>query len=137
MTRVIDIDGDWGALGRSTPIGRLLVDRTRGKENFCFSYHEQWLQSSQCRSLDPELQFFAGPQYPSDVQRDNFGLFLDSLSLELAHQVAEFFRVATAAAKEISQQVIDDVSEWPRIDSELGIRKSEQSKMKAAFRLSD
>ena len=78
MMRVIEVDGDWAALGGAAPIGRLLVDRVRGKENFGFSYRDQWLRSSQCRSLDPELQFFAGPQYPSDPQRANFGLFLDS-----------------------------------------------------------
>ncbi len=78
MTRVIDVDGDWAALEGATPIGRLLVDRVRGKENFGFSYDDAWLRSSQCRLLDPELQFYAGPQYPSDSQRANFGLFLDS-----------------------------------------------------------
>ena len=42
MTRVIDIDGDWAALEGATPIGRLLVDRVRGKENFGFSYDDAW-----------------------------------------------------------------------------------------------
>lgn len=78
MTLVIEIDGDWSALAGVTPIGRLLVDRVRGKENFGFSYDDQWLRSSECRLLDPDLVFYAGPQYPSDPQRANFGLFLDS-----------------------------------------------------------
>jgi len=78
MTLAIEVDGDWSALGEATPIGRLLVDRVRGKESFAFSYHESWLASNHCRLLDPELQFYTGPQYPPDQERNNFGLFLDS-----------------------------------------------------------
>lgn len=78
MTFVIDVDGDWAALDGATPIGRLVVARVRGTENFFFSYQVEWLRSSQFQLLDPALRFYAGPQYPSDPQRANFGFFLDS-----------------------------------------------------------
>ena len=37
MTLEIHVDGDWVGLADATPIGRLLVDRVRGKESFAFS----------------------------------------------------------------------------------------------------
>jgi len=78
MTLAIDVDGDWAALGGPTPIGRLLVDRVRGKESFAFSYEEAWPASKHCQLLDPELQLYIGPQHPPDQERNNFGVFLDS-----------------------------------------------------------
>ena len=82
------------------------------------------------------------PAYDLNPDPHGTGLSLNiseidnSLSLDLAHDVAEFFRITPAAAKEISRQVKAAVSEWPKIASQLGIRKSEQSQMKTAFRVS-
>jgi len=78
MTLEIHVDGDWAALAGVNPIGRLLVDRVRGKESYAFSYQPTWLASNHCRHLDPELRLYSGPQYPPDSRRSNFGLFLDS-----------------------------------------------------------
>lgn len=58
-------------------MGVLTSVRSRGKETFSFSYGSEWLKSNRIYSLDPDLQFYAGPQYLND-EKPNFGLFLDS-----------------------------------------------------------
>lgn len=59
------------------PVGRLYADVIRGKEVFSFEFDASWLQQGHCRHLDPDLQFFSGPQYVSD-KKPNFGVFTDS-----------------------------------------------------------
>ncbi len=54
------------------------AELTHGTETFSFEYSRAWLEGDNAMSLDPELQLFQGPQYSSDNERPNFGLFLDS-----------------------------------------------------------
>lgn len=65
--------------GMSSPkvMGTLHATLSRGKETFQFEYDKEWLASSDAQMLDPQLQFYEGPQYPRD-DHPNFGLFLDS-----------------------------------------------------------
>ncbi|MFA6817256.1 MAG: HipA domain-containing protein, partial [Lentisphaeria bacterium] len=56
-------------------MGILLVQFIRGKEIASFEFNPSWLTTHPSQLLDPELQFFAGPQYS---QKNNFGLFMDS-----------------------------------------------------------
>ncbi len=77
--RTIEVCADWEGLDGPTTMGWLFATRARGKEVFSFEYDDEWLRSRSSRraQLDPTLQLFAGPQYPS-AGRPNFGLFLDS-----------------------------------------------------------
>ncbi len=83
MTREIYVFGDWQELGGSNLggpqlMGLLRAEIVHGKETFSFEYDPQWLSGANAMLLDPELQFFPGPQYSSDNDRSNFGMFLDS-----------------------------------------------------------
>ena len=55
--------------------------------------------------------------------------------LDLAKEVAPYFRVATPKAKEIVEEVLVAVRNWKRVATSLGISPSEQSRMARAFRL--
>lgn len=59
-------------------LGTLFVDHVRGKESYSFEYETDWLKKSKYAiSLDPDLQMFAGRQYPLG-DKDVFGIFADS-----------------------------------------------------------
>ncbi len=58
-------------------IGRLFAQPTRSKEIFSFEFEPEWLQTSYCRILDPDLQLYNGRQYLSN-SKTNFGIFTDS-----------------------------------------------------------
>jgi len=78
MMREIFVFGDWQELRGPQRVGLLRSQTTSGKETFSFEYDSGWLQSGNAFLLDPELKLFSGPQYSSDKQRPNFGMFLDS-----------------------------------------------------------
>ncbi len=65
--------------GLKTPalMGSLNIAVTKGKEIFSFEYSKEWLQSGNTNILDPDLNFYSGPQYLPE-SKSNFGLFLDS-----------------------------------------------------------
>lgn len=59
-------------------LGTLFVESVRGNETYSFEYDEQWLKSSShYLHLDPDLQLYAGRQYPTNG-KNVFGLFADS-----------------------------------------------------------
>ncbi len=66
-------------LGMSEPklMGTLSALFAKGRKAFQFEYHPDWLRSREMWLMDPDLQFFSGPQYPNN--KENFGLFLDSM----------------------------------------------------------
>ncbi|OQC13947.1 MAG: putative DNA-binding transcriptional regulator [Lentisphaerae bacterium ADurb.Bin082] len=63
--------------GTSAPtlLGILSAHYSRGKEFFSFDFDKEWLRNNPVRSLDPDLQLYAGPQFTA---KPNFGLFMDS-----------------------------------------------------------
>ncbi|MFA5010523.1 MAG: HipA domain-containing protein [Ignavibacteria bacterium] len=72
----IFVYADWKELDKPKLMGILNVVIS-GKEIFSFEYDKEWLKSGSSQTLDPDLQFFSGPQYLRD-EKDNFGVFLDS-----------------------------------------------------------
>lgn len=65
-------------LAETNFMGTLFVERVRGKETYSFAYDTEWLKkSSHCLHLDPDLQLYAGRQYPTG-EKEVFGLFADS-----------------------------------------------------------
>lgn len=78
MSREIEVWADWRDLSAPTLMGQLRSLASRGKEVFSFSYDSGWLADGVASPLDPDLQLFAGPQYPHSGDRPNFGVFLDS-----------------------------------------------------------
>ncbi|MCC5931554.1 MAG: HipA domain-containing protein [Cyclobacteriaceae bacterium] len=59
-------------------MGILYSEQIRGKDVFSFSYDKAWLGSGFALLLDPDLQFYHGPQYLDSDVKPNFGMFLDS-----------------------------------------------------------
>ncbi len=67
----------WPGMPEPVIIGVLSALYAKGKKAFSFTYDKQWLNSKQQQLLDPDLQFYSGPQYPNN--KENFGVFLDSM----------------------------------------------------------
>ncbi|MBX7044207.1 MAG: HipA domain-containing protein [Ignavibacteria bacterium] len=75
--REIYVFADWVGLEEPTLMGILRTTPAKGKEIFSFEYTSEWLKSENTFLLDPDLNFYTGPQYLSD-SKPNFGVFLDS-----------------------------------------------------------
>ena len=73
----IFVFADWVDLENQSLMGILKATPSRGKEVFSFEYSKDWLKSGNTYFLDPDLNFYEGPQYLSDT-KPNFGVFLDS-----------------------------------------------------------
>ena len=58
-------------------IGTFSALNAKGKKAFRFEYHKDWIKSKNQMLLDPDIQFYGGPQYPNN--KENFGIFLDSM----------------------------------------------------------
>lgn len=68
---------DWVGLNKPTLIGTLSAHFAKGKKAFSFEYQKEWLKTDAQRLLDPDIEFYSGPQYPAN--KENFGIFLDSM----------------------------------------------------------
>lgn len=73
----IFIYAHWKGLDEPQLIGTLSALAAKGKKAFSFEYDTAWLKSKQQILLDPDIQFYGGPQYPNN--KENFGVFLDSM----------------------------------------------------------
>lgn len=73
----IYVYADWVGLKEPTLIGTLSAHFAKGKKAFSFEYEKDWLNTDAQRLLDPDIEFYSGPQYPAN--KENFGIFLDSM----------------------------------------------------------
>lgn len=73
----IYVFADWSGLPEPTLIGVLTAHFAKGKKAFGFEYDKDWLHTDSQRLLDPDLEFYPGPQFP--LNKGNFGVFLDSM----------------------------------------------------------
>lgn len=73
----IYIYAHWKGLEEPQLMGVLSALYAKGKKAFSFEYDKDWLKSKQQMLLDPDIQFYSGPQYPNN--KENFGVFLDSI----------------------------------------------------------
>ena len=78
-TNKIDIwvYADWAGMSGPKTIGILSAHQGKGKKSFSFEYDPEWVKSERQILLDPEIQWYTGPQYSNKEQ--NFGVFLDSM----------------------------------------------------------
>lgn len=58
-------------------MGILRVQQAKGRTSYSFEYDTDWLKSKERLLLDPGIQWYGGPQYPTDTE--NYGFFLDSM----------------------------------------------------------
>ncbi len=73
----IYVFADWAALEKPTLVGVLSAHFAKGKKAFSFEYDKNWLKTDAQRLLDPDIEFYSGPQFPTN--KENFGIFLDSM----------------------------------------------------------
>ncbi|MCK0114566.1 type II toxin-antitoxin system HipA family toxin [Gelidibacter sp. F63206] len=73
----IYIYAHWKGMQEPQLIGVLSALHAKGKKAFSFEYNKDWLKSKKQLVLDPDIQFYSGPQYPTN--KENFGVFLDSM----------------------------------------------------------
>jgi len=73
----IYIYAHWKGLEDPQLMGVLSALYAKGKKAFSFEYDNDWLKSKEQMLLDPDIQFYSGPQYPNN--KENFGVFLDSM----------------------------------------------------------
>lgn len=73
----IYVFADWVGLKKPTLIGTLSAHFAKGKKAFSFEYDKIWLKTDAQRLLDPDIEFYSGPQFPTN--KENFGIFLDSM----------------------------------------------------------
>jgi len=67
----------WKGIKTPQLIGTLSALYAKGKKAFSFEYDKDWIHSKSQFLLDPDIQFYSGPQYPNN--KENFGVFLDSM----------------------------------------------------------
>lgn len=75
--KAVLVHADWVSLNGPHLVGTLFAALQRGKELFSFEYEQEWLESEACRTLDPELRWYRGRQFPAS-DRPLFGAFMDS-----------------------------------------------------------
>jgi len=75
----IYVFADWIGLEGPQLVGVLYAHYAKGKKAFSFKYNNDWLKTKAQRLLDPDIQFYSGPQYP--INKENFGVFLDSMNI--------------------------------------------------------
>ena len=68
---------DWLELKGPIFLGTLSMVHTKGHHVASFDYDKDWIKKGFAQSLDPDLQFYTGPQYLGK-KKTNFGLFMDS-----------------------------------------------------------
>lgn len=67
----------WQGMDVPIEMGILSAHFGIGKKAFNFQYNKDWIKSKHQVLIDPDIQFFSGPQYPNN--KENFGVFFDSM----------------------------------------------------------
>jgi serine/threonine-protein kinase HipA len=73
----IFVYADWEELKVPVLMGTLSLVHTKGHQVTSFEYHKDWIRLGLAQTLDPDLQFYTGPQYLGKGKA-NFGIFMDS-----------------------------------------------------------
>ena len=68
----------WQGMPEPIRMGVLSAQEARGHSAWSFAYDKEWLDTQSQLLLDPDLEWFTGPQYSKD-DKPNFGMFLDSM----------------------------------------------------------
>ena len=67
----------WVGMPEPKCIGILSAHQAKGRKAFSFEYDKEWIRSKPQMLLDPEIQWYTGPQFSN--KEGNFGIFLDSM----------------------------------------------------------
>ena len=69
----IYVYANWKGLSDTQLIGILSAHAAKGRKAFSFEYAAAWLKSAEYRLLDPDIQFYGGPQFPNNKDRITVG----------------------------------------------------------------
>ena len=103
----IYVFADWETLGKPTLVGVLSAHFAKGKKAFSFEYDKDWLKTDEQRIFDPDIAFFSGPQYPTN--KENFGIFLDSMPDTWGKTLMKRREVQDARAKDEKAKTLYDI----------------------------
>jgi serine/threonine-protein kinase HipA len=67
----------WKGMEHPQCIGLLSASQSKGRTSFNFKYDKDWLKSANRFLLDPDINWYSGPQFPNN--KENFGVFTDSM----------------------------------------------------------
>jgi serine/threonine-protein kinase HipA len=73
----IFVYADWEELKGPVFMGTLSIEHTKGHQVVSFDYDRDWIGIGIAQDMDPDLQFYSGPQFLGG-NKPNFGLFMDS-----------------------------------------------------------
>ena len=96
-------------LGMKAPkcIGMLSAHYGKGRKSFSFEYNTNWLQSEEQFLLDPDIGWYSGSQFPN--QKENFGIFLDSMPDRWGRTLIQRKAALTAKEKGKSGATLYDI----------------------------
>ena len=133
MSREIHVFADWEELGQPRRIGLLrsmCVSNTDGHlRNHGFILGPSGWRLSPAYDLNPSPYGRGLSLAVSDT--DN------SLSLDLALEVCEFFRIRKDYGRDIINRVTSSVRNWRHYAKSLGIARGEQDRMSPAFSVTE
>ncbi len=95
--------------GMETPqcIGMLTAQQAKGKKAFSFEYDKNWINSKAQLVLDPDIDWFTGPQYPKG--KETFGVFLDSMPDTWGRNLMKRRAAQEAKEKDITIPTLRDI----------------------------
>jgi len=67
----------WIGLSEPLLMGVLAAHYAKGRKAFSFEYNKNWLKTKDHILIDPDIQFYSGPQFTD--AKENFGIFMDSM----------------------------------------------------------
>ncbi len=97
----------WIGMQEPKIVGILSAQQAKGKKAFSFEYDKDWLKSGQQFLLDPDIQLYGGPQYPN--QRENFGIFLDSMPDTWGRTLMKRREAQLAREKNVKPKTLYDI----------------------------
>ena len=103
----IYVFADWIGLDGPTLVGTLSAHFAKGKKAFSFEYDKDWLNTDAQRLLDPDIEFYSGPQYPTN--KENFGIFLDSMPDTWGKTLMKRRAAQDARAKDARARTLYDI----------------------------
>lgn len=97
----------WIGMHEPRLVGILSAQQAKGKKAFSFEYDKNWLKSGQQFLLDPDIQLYGGQQYPN--QKENFGIFLDSMPDTWGRTLMRRREAQQARAKNVKPKTLYDI----------------------------
>ncbi|MFI5160508.1 MAG: type II toxin-antitoxin system HipA family toxin [Sphingobacteriales bacterium] len=67
----------WKGMEHPRNMGLLSASQSKGRTLFNFKYDSNWFNSADRFLLDPDINWYSGPQFPNN--KENFGVFTDSM----------------------------------------------------------